>query len=112
MKKFLLAVIFLVAFSVPVFASVNVQTDGTNLGPAQDINFVNGTVSGQGSPTKTVNLSKVTTDEYIYVGRATSNPCSVANSGYIFFNDTTGEPCYCDNTANDIKFEDGSTSCF
>jgi hypothetical protein len=44
----------------PVFASVNVQTNGADLGPAQEINFVGVSASGKG-PIKTVDLSSITT---------------------------------------------------
>lgn len=132
MKKFFLALIAIALMTGVSFASVNVLSDGTNLGPAQDINITGGSVTGNG-PVKTLSMGTVTTDlnvtgsvitdgtlytgkiisdGAIYLGRATLDPCGTLGAGYVFFNNTTGEPCYCDNNHDDIKFEDGSTACF
>lgn len=61
MNKILSAVIIMLFVSSAAIASVNVLSDGTNLGPAQDINVTGGTVSGTG-PIKTLALgtAKVT----------------------------------------------------
>jgi hypothetical protein len=132
MKKFMLFLIVAVMFAGVAFASVNVLSDGTNLGPAQDINFTGGTVTGNG-PVKTVDMATITdnvtvtgsvtidgsiytatlaVDGAIYPGGATSDPCGTLGAGYIFFNRTAGQPCYCNSAGVDLMLYNGSTACF
>jgi len=120
MKKFIAVFIGFVMATGVVFASVNVESDGTKLGPAQDINFTGGTVTGNG-PVKTVSLSSVPSDftvggsviadEALYAGVVFADPCTAYGVGYVFFNNS-GEPCYCKPDKSDVKMFDGSTGCF
>jgi hypothetical protein len=76
MRKIFAAIIIAVFLAGGIaFASVNVLSDGTNLGPAQDINYVGGIVSGTG-PVKTVDLSSITGDVSI-TGKITATSVEV-----------------------------------
>lgn len=131
-RKFIITLAVIFGISGVALASVNILDNGTNLGPAQDINIQGASITNNG-PTKIVNIksisgdttvtgslttdgtlytAKITSDGAIYLGRATLDPCGTLGAGYVFFNDSTGEPCYCDNNHDDLKFEDGSTACF
>lgn len=52
MSKTFLFLVAIMTLATAAFASVNVLSNGTNMGPAQDINVIGGTVSGT-SATKT-----------------------------------------------------------
>lgn len=60
MKNYLFLFLALILVSSVASASVNVQSNGTNLGPAQDINVVGASVSGSG-PVKTLNTGVMNT---------------------------------------------------
>lgn len=52
MSKTFLLLVAIMILATAAFASVNVLSNGANIGPAQDINIIGGTVSGT-SATKT-----------------------------------------------------------
>ena len=58
MRKFIAFLIAGVMLAGVAFASVNIQSGGTDLGPTQTINFTNGTITNNG-PTKVVDLATV-----------------------------------------------------
>ena len=125
MKKFIVVLIGMLMAAGAAFAAVNVESNGVKLGPAQDINFTGGTVTGNG-PVKTVSLSSVPgdftatgnvsganviADGALYAGVVFADPCTAYGVGYVFFNNS-GEPCYCKPDKSDVKMFDGSTGCF
>lgn len=105
MNKFIVFLVTILIAGV-AFASVNVFTDGTNLGPAQDINFEGGSVTGAGTPVKTVDLTIITPAEF------SSDPCATLAAGTIFVHSTTKAPCFCNSLGEDISLYNGSTACF
>lgn len=125
MRKFILLTAIIVFISGAAIASVNVMSDGTNLGPAQDINFTGGTVTGKG-PIKTVDLTTITSltvDGTIYTatitadggivpGSVTIDPCTTLPAGSIFINGTTGAPCFCNKLGVDLSLYNGTSACF
>jgi hypothetical protein len=60
--KFLMSFLVALMLCVPAVASVNVHSNGTNLGPAQDINIVGASTTGTNTPVKTVNINTVTSN--------------------------------------------------
>jgi hypothetical protein len=142
MKNLLVALIVAVFIGGIAIASVNVMSDGTNLGPAQDINYVGGIVSGTG-PVKTVDLSSITDDVSI-TGKITATSAEIDGAlvidgsiytatltvdGAIYAGATALDPCatlgvngwiFFNNSGEmcycksgaDVKAADGSTACF
>lgn len=142
MRKIMFGILMALFVGGIAFASVNVMSDGANLGPAQDINYVGGIVSGSG-PVKTVDLSSITDDVSI-TGKITATSAEIdgamvidgsiytatlAVDGAIYAGATTLDPCatlgangwiFFNNSGEmcycksgaDVKAADGSTACF
>lgn len=79
------ALFVLLLMTTAAVASVNVESDGVKLGPAQDINIVGASVTSNG-PVKTVNMDEldgdITVDGSIYV----SNLYSAGNKRVVCVN--------------------------
>lgn len=107
MKKGILSLLMLLAFSAMVYADVVVYQDGTRKNHSEKVNFKNGpSVAANGTSTD-VDFDNIVINPVL----KTSNPCATIGDSTIFTNSSTGVPCYC-RSGNDYAIYSATTRCF